>query len=79
MARNTRATELPAHNALLYTVVSQQPPVARLCRAYGEKDNANRESFAANVANPFKPAVNHVPPTIIACAGREKLDAASPQ
>ena len=54
------------------------PPVARLCRAYGDKGNANREQIAASVAVPIKPVLHHVPPTIIARIGSEKLDAASP-
>ena len=55
------------------------PPVARLSRAYGEEGNASLDRFAAHVAIPFNHALHHVPPTIVARAGSEKFDAASPQ
>ena len=54
------------------------PPVARLRRAYGYEGNAHLEPFAAHIAIPLKPALHHVPPTVMARAGSEKLDAASP-
>ena len=60
------------------SVVRQQHDHALQHQAYDHERDANLAPFDAHAAMPIKLALKHVPPMIMARAGSEKLDAASP-